>query len=207
MTATTEIAPPTTTARDCSWGGDGEQLGRDDDRPDPSATSNCLWGGQLVCQTRRYDTGNSEDRDDSDQNDDNNGTPTTTTTTTTTTTMPTTPTPTTDRCDRDDPASPQHPPTARQAPRREDEDDDGHHHHSTPNHRREQRLVGWKRAALTMEREQDNNSNRDNGSRIMTPSPHFAWGQVFFSLFCIVAPPPSHLPQGGGFSFLVYIII
>ena len=70
MTATTAIAPPTTTASDCSWGGDGKQLGRDDDRPDPSAMSNCLLGGWLVRQTRRYDTGNSEDRDDSDQNDD-----------------------------------------------------------------------------------------------------------------------------------------
>ena len=106
----------------------------------------------------------------------------------------TTTTTTTDRGDRDDPASPQHPPNVRQAPRREDEDDDGHHHC------RKQRLVGWKRAALTMEREQDNDSNRDNSSHIMTP-PHFAWGQVFFSLFCIVAPSPSHLPQGGGFSF------
>jgi len=54
------------------WGGDGEQLGRDDDRPDPSAMSNCLWGGWLVHQMRRYDMGNSKDRDNSKQNNNNN---------------------------------------------------------------------------------------------------------------------------------------
>ena len=61
---TTATASPTTVPSNCLWGGDGKRSGWDNDGPDPSATSNCLWGRWLVCQTRRYNMGNSEDRDD-----------------------------------------------------------------------------------------------------------------------------------------------
>jgi hypothetical protein len=64
-----------------------------------------------------------------------------------------------------------------------------------------QLLVGWKLVVLMMEREQDSNSNRGDGSHIMTPLPMFFMGAFFWDC----CPVPIAF-AGEVLVFLIYII-